>query len=251
MSLKSIYIIILLLSSQIAYAIELIEEYMTEDYPPYNFKNESQKITGIAVDILYEMFIIMGIQDQNINLYTWARGYRLAQVDDKKNVIFSTTKTNARTPMFKWVGPISTTKVAVFCRKDAGVNINNDDDLKKYIYSVLRDDIGCLKLLEKGVADSNLNKKTSFDAMVKLVYLNRNKCFAYETNVTKWLLNKYAYDPKVIENAYTLVDGELYYAFNKSVDDHTIYEHQLALDKLKKNSSLFESIFAKYNASYE
>jgi polar amino acid transport system substrate-binding protein len=225
--------------------------YMTEEYPPYNFKSDDGAITGISIDLLGEMHKIMGVSDPKISLLPWVRGYRSAQQAGEMNVIFATTKTGARGPLFKWVGPISNTKVVLFCNANKKVSINNDADLMKYTYSVIRDDIGQLQLTKRNVPKKAIQDVTKFPQMAQLVEIKRRDCFAYEANVSNYLIKKHGMDSKTFKETYTLIDAELHYAFNKSVDDATISSHQMALDKVRGDSSLVESVFGKYGASME
>ena len=85
-------------------------EWMTEEYPPYNFGDEKGVNQGIAVEYLKAMF--KG-SDKDIQLLPWARGYKLVQTKGKYNCLFSMTRTEERESLFKWFGPISNTQVYV------------------------------------------------------------------------------------------------------------------------------------------
>lgn len=222
--------------------------YITEEYPPYNFA-EGEQITGISIDLLNAVHEKMGVSDPNVSLFPWVRGYRVAQTPGKQNVIFSTTRTEEREPKFKWVGPIAKTEVSVFCNKDVNASISSDEDLLDYSFAVIRDDIGELELKNRNVPASSIQDVTKFDMMVNLVSLKRKDCFAYEANVTSYLMKKSGVDSSKFERKYNLVEGELYYAFNKSVDDAEVDKHQKALDEVRADKDALKAINEKYGVS--
>lgn len=47
-------------------------------------------------------------------------------------VLFSTTRTEHREDLFKWVGPISDIKAVVLARVDSGIVIKEPIDMAKY-----------------------------------------------------------------------------------------------------------------------
>jgi len=90
---------------------------MTEQYPPYNFE-QNGLLKGIATDIMVEMFKRDGSKKtiKDIQLLPWARGYK--DVQDKPNtILFAMTRSAEREKMFKWVGPISPTKIVLHAKK--------------------------------------------------------------------------------------------------------------------------------------
>ena len=243
--LKSILAIMLFVPG-LCFAKEV--HYMTEEYPPYNFA-EGNEITGISIDILAEMREKMNMEPPKVSLFPWVRGYRFAQMPNKHNVIFSTTRTEDRIPKFKWVGPIAKTEVSVFCNKNVKAEISNDEDLSKYTYAVIRDDIGQLELTSRNVPKSSVQDVTKFDVMVNLVKTGRKNCFAYEGNVASYLMQKSGVNANDFERKYVLIQGELYYAFNKSVSDSDIETHQKALDEVRADKDLLDSIYSKYGVN--
>ena len=80
-------------------------EYLTEEYPPYNYSDPQGQPTGLAVDLLQMIWQHSGVTPQPVRILPWARGYYL--LTQKPNVVlFSTARTEAREDLFKWVCPI-------------------------------------------------------------------------------------------------------------------------------------------------
>ena len=60
----------------------------------------------------------------------WAQGYTMAQ--RQPNVaLYSTTRTESRENLFKWVGPLATMKWVFFAKAGSGIKISSLDDAKK------------------------------------------------------------------------------------------------------------------------
>lgn len=101
--MKLITAVLALLSTQ-AMALTLT----TEDYPPFNFAKDGGKtITGSSTDVMNEVLKRTGIK-ATIALLPWERAYKEARWMTKILGIYSTTRTEAREKLFKWVGPLVT-----------------------------------------------------------------------------------------------------------------------------------------------
>lgn len=218
-------------------------EIMTEEYPPYNF-TEKGKVVGIAADLLTEVFTASGdkMHAKGPQVLPWANGYKQAQEAGKMNMLFSTTRTAARESLFKWAGPIADTKVSVFAPKGSTKKITSPEDLKKYSFAVIRDDIGHQLLKEKGVPDDKITAVDRFELIGKMMEGGRVDFFAYEQNGGFWHAKLNGMSGK-FEPAFELNSGQLFFAFNKSVPDADIKKFQDAIDKVK---SKLDDIRKKY-----
>ncbi len=87
--------------------------FMTEQYPPYNLE-EDNKLQGIAVDTLALMLQRAGSKQtrEDIEMLPWARGYKRV-LSEPNTCLFSTTRTEERENLFKWVGPIAPTQLGL------------------------------------------------------------------------------------------------------------------------------------------
>ena len=86
--------------------------YLTEEYKPYNFTGEDGAPTGFAIDLLHLVWQKTGTPVQPVSILPRARGYYL--LTQKPNVVlFSTARTEARNPLFKWACPIGYAEIVL------------------------------------------------------------------------------------------------------------------------------------------
>lgn len=84
----------------------------TENDPPRSFKNSQGKITGSAVDVVQELMNRLN-RFEPIQIRSWQDAYTFL-TRGPNTLLFSVAKTKTRTPMFRWVGPIGTSKLQMF-----------------------------------------------------------------------------------------------------------------------------------------
>jgi len=222
--------------------------FNTEIYPPYNL-TEQGKLQGISVDLLILMLKNMKTKHihNDIRLAPWARGYQTA-LKQKNACVFSTTRTKEREHKFKWVGPIISTTISVFAKKEKHIKIHSIQDLKKYRTGVVIDDIGEQLLVAQGIKLKNLDRMSGVHVILQSIQkLNKNRIdlFAYEENATKWTIKKQDFNPDHYEVVYMLKKGELYYACNKRTSNKLLQQLQRALDHLKVSGE-YQQILNEY-----
>jgi polar amino acid transport system substrate-binding protein len=215
---------------------------MTEDYPPYNYKNDKGQIEGIATDIVREIIKQTGDKD-NIKVLPWARSYMYIQ-KKKNQVLFSMTRTEQREKLFKWVGPIASNNWVFFAKKGSNIKINSLDEVKnsKYKIGTYKNDACELFLKEKGF--KNIASVPKDDLNVKKLIKQR---------INLWIVGEYQGLVKAakfgkidqIEKVFDVKATQLYIAFSKDVSDDTINRWQKELDNLKANGK-YQKILDKY-----
>lgn len=220
--------------------------WMSEQYPPYNYVDEDGTPKGVTFDVLFKMFERVGhsLPPSEIDFLPWARSYRTLQ-DEPNTALFSMTYTDERQKLFKFVGPIIPSKVAVISRKDRNLDINSAKDLNNLKIGAIRDDIGEQMLLSLGVNKSAINQSSNTENMLKMLQHGRVDAVAYGFDIVLWNLKKMGEDPNNYEVTYTLKEGEMGYAFHKDVDPAVLEKLQKALDELKADGTV-EQISAKY-----
>lgn len=103
----------------------------TEDYPPFNMqKAGTDEIVGMSSDLLRHAFERAKV-DYKITLYPWARAYDMAR-QDANTCVYSTTRTEEREPLFKWVGPLAHNDWMLFGRADSP-KLASLSDAKAYV----------------------------------------------------------------------------------------------------------------------
>ena len=220
---------------------------VTENYPPLNFE-QGGKVRGIAADLLGEMLRQAGSRKTraDFQVWPWARAYQTS-LTQKNVLIFAITRTEARENLFKWVGPIMPSKIALFAKKSRNIRIKDAAELlaSDYRIGVVRDDIGEQRLQELGVKPERLHPNTSVQAVAKMLAADRVDMWAYGTHVVLWNMKELGIPSNDYEEVYTLVESQQYYALSKDVSDTVVKKLQDALNTLKTNGKLTE-ILARY-----
>lgn len=219
--------------------------FITEQYPPFNYE-ENGKITGIATDVLEKILEDLGSKQRakDIKVLPWARGYKYAQ-KNPNTCLFSTTRTEARENLFKWVGPISSNRNVLIAKKSKKLKIKSDEDLKGLQIGVIWDDIAEIRLVEKGMNIDAIQKTSETKSNITKLKRDRIDAWGYSEMVAFWELKSQGINASEYEVIYVLDESFLYFAFHKDTPDATIKKIQLALDKLKSNGT-YAKIFKKY-----
>lgn len=218
---------------------------ITEDYPPFNFEQDG-KLKGISTEIVGELLKIGGSDKtiDDIKLISWARGYNLAQTEPN-HALYSTTRTEKRETLFKWVGPFVPTVVGLIAKKERGLVISSADDLQKLRIGAVRDDIGHQLLLEVGMPTDRLEAVQFNDQNYKKLFSDRIDAIAYETTVSNWRIRNMGQNPEDFEVIHELRRAELYLALHKDTPDEIVTGLQKALDMIKRNGT-YQAILDKY-----
>lgn len=222
--------------------------FMTEIYPPYNFK-EKNMIKGISVDVLELMFKKLDSNKtrKDIKILPWARSYFYLQ-NNKNTALFSMTRTQKRENIFKWVGPITSTTISLIAKKSQHIKITSNKDMLNYKIGAVRDDIGEQLLIDEGILPKQIEDVGGVDALFKLIKMfdrDRFDMLAYEESVTKWEQKRNGFDPDKYEVVFQLKKGFLYFAFHKETPTQLINELQNILNEIKKEGRVQE-IVKKY-----
>lgn len=216
--------------------------FITEEFPPYNY-TESEIARGITVDVLLEAAEAAGLplERKDIRSLPWARGYQMVQKGPGVS-LFAMTHSQAREPLFKWVGPVVATRVVLMARKARQLKVNTPADLAAYQIGAIREDIGHLLLRELGVADKNLQLSASAISIASMLSKDRIDFWAYDEATASWFIKRLGFNSADFEAVYVLKEGEMYYAFSLDVDDAPLQRLQAGLDRLKKQRRYLDII---------
>ncbi len=225
--------------------------YYTEEYPPFNFREDGE-IKGIAVDLLREAVALSGVSipKSNIILLPWSRSYRSALLQENSG-LFSTTRTPHREDLFQWVGPIDVAKVSIIARKGSGIVINEPLDIGKYRIGVMRDDVGEQMLFSLGVPRESMQEASIVSRLIEQLYKKRIDLMVYDERSAAWLFEQAGYSRDSFETVYVMEQSAIYYAFNKDVDKSIIEELQKNINTLKNTNDAnginrYQAIFEQY-----
>jgi len=200
---------------------------LTEDYPPLNYVDQ-KIVTGPAVELVRQIRKRLNI-DEKIQVYPWARGYKLLETQPG-TVLFSVTRTELREKLFKWVGPLAEKKIGLFARKDSSIVVNTLEEAKKYLIGVQREGVGMQHLRAEGF--TKFDAATKPEANLKKLLNGRNDLW-YSSNATAFgNCRKLKLKSCDVKPVIVLKNTFMYIAFNKGTPDIVIQSWQKAYDDL-------------------
>ncbi|WP_299471875.1 ABC transporter substrate-binding protein [uncultured Roseibium sp.] len=210
---------------------------MTEEYPPFNYQDGSG-LNGISVEIMAEIFrrTNSGHGRGDIELLPWARGYNLT-LQRPGHALFSTTRTQDREELFKWVGPFVPTVVGLTAKKSRELDIKTVHDLANIRIGVVKDDVGQLLLRAQGVPDDRIEAVLSNEQNFRKLMAGRVDAISYETKVTRWGLQQFGANLDDYETVYELDRGQLYLALHHQTSDDVVESLQSAFNSLVKDGT--------------
>ncbi len=222
---------------------------ITEQYQPYNFidpNDSSQKIQGIAVDLLVEMLAKAGSSQsiKDIQMQPWARGYE-ALKNEKNTLLFSTTRTKERENSFKWACPINEIKTELIALKSSKIKISDLKDLLKYQIGSVRDDVGEQLVVSAGVPLGKLKRTAKYESNLKKLQTSRIDLYVGSMDSIDAMCQNIGCKTDIFESVHTLDVSQLCFAFNKQTDDGLISTLQKALDKIVAQGRI-EELHKKY-----
>lgn len=230
-------ILVLLASSALAEPLRLV----TEDYPPYAFR-ENGALAGASVEQINLVMKATG-QDHTIEIMPWARALALAETQPRY-CVFTTTHNAERDPNFKWVEPLLSGRTLLIREAGANVHPANLDEAKAFLVGATRDDFTVDLLKAKDfvkidlAADFNLNLKKLMAGRIEMMPIAED------------YYNKLRKEGIAIERVLVLSEQVYSLACNKSVPDGDIARMQTALDKLIADGTQ-AALFKKYGLEIE
>ncbi len=220
----------------------------TEDWSPYQFEKNGV-LKGISVDVLEELLVAIGSSQsrKDFKVAPWARGYFFLQ-HTPHSILFLTTKTKARSSLFKWVGPVFQNSTYLFAKKSRSIKITSVDELSKYRIGSILNDVGEHYLFELGVQEKKLHRASN--SINNLQMLNLDRIDMVVDNMENLKANADAtgisinnYEPVMI-----LATEDVSYAFHLNTPDWIISRFQIEFDSLVSSGKL-DKIYDKYGAT--
>ncbi len=207
-------------------------KFITEEYPPYNY-TENGEPKGIAVDLLLNATKAAGspVLKSDIEVTAWARGYNMA-LSGPNVVLFSTTRTEERENLFKWVGPIAEIRIVLIAKKSSGIKISDPKQINQTV-GVVREDVGDQLVKAAEIPDNMVNRTTKPEGVAKMLISDRVKMWAYPEVTAFSFLEAAGENPDDYEVVHVLKSSHLYFAFSKDVSDAMTQKLQSGIDSLK------------------
>ena len=220
--------------------------FITEQLPPYTFVNDDSEKVGIYMDIVVDLLEEVGstIRRDDIQFYPWARAYNTLKVD-KRAVVFTTSRTKEREPLFKWVGPLSSYVNQIVVLRSRDIHINSNSDLHKYRLGAVRNTFDEISLLERGVNIGSLTSVNNPKQLITMLLKGRIDGFAYSKDVASYLIKQEGIELEVIDFILELKHTKLYLALNIDIPDEIVKTLQDGLDEMK-NRPQYQHYFDRY-----
>lgn len=228
-------IFFLLLSSGMA-AID----FYTHPIRPFSF-SENGTLRGLAVEIVYEMMERCG-QSREITLIPFSRGLQRVQ-HEEDTAFFIVAKRPEREDAVKWVGPIISSGVYFYKRKDRDITIATLDDLKNHdlAIGVGRGNADHTFLQSQGV--TNLHPAADHKRSLMMLMAKRVDVTPMSELVMPEVAREAGIGLEEIENTMVkLYESSLYLVFSLNVPDATITKWQKALDEMKSSGRYRELV---------
>lgn len=220
-------------------------QWLTEDYPPFNYQSESGELIGIVTDILYLVYNELDIEfpKQHIALVPWARLYHNLE-NYPQYAGFSMVNTPERKKKFKLVAVPLPTKTSIMVMADKKSLLENKPQ-KELTIAVVRQDIG-QHLLNIHNIPAKQEVTTSANSMLKMLISNRVDAIAYGEEVAVFKFNNLDIKKGNIVPIY-LLDGNSFnnYVFHKDTPACVINLFTKALEVLNNKGELIK-ISSKY-----
>jgi len=218
-------------------------DVMTENYPPFNYKDKNQKITGMTTDIVLEIMKSIDEVDE-IKMMPWARAYK--QITNNQNkVLFSMTRTKQREYLFKWVGPIADNSWVFYARSDSKIKINSLEDARNEKYKIGTYLDGANELFLKENDFYNLYSVPNDLLNVKKLIKGRIDLWAAGETQGLYKAKQLDVNPLKLKKLFKIKETKLYIAFSRTTPNSIIKLWQNELDKMKKDGR-YKLITDKY-----
>lgn len=190
---------------------------VTEEQPPMNYADPVDgSVRGISTELIAAMMKAANLTF-DVTLMPWKRAYRLAQAEE--NVcVYTTVRTPAREPEFKWVAPLFKSGWAFYKAPGSGVVIDTVEDLRNYIVSATTETLAISGIREQlGVQVVEVPRDSR---ALKLVYDGRADVWVSGI-FTAFSVSGFV-DKPLPELAFLWHTMELGLACNKATDDDIV-----------------------------
>jgi polar amino acid transport system substrate-binding protein len=228
---------------------------ITENYPPFNFVDKNNNVTGQSTDIVRA---IMEKTDTQANIEVMPLSEGLALAEKGPNVaIYSLNRTPQREDLFKWVGPIGSYEQVFYAKKGTAAAAralfySQLEDVKKVEkIGVYQGDAGAQFLASQGFTNLDYSL-TDVEALKKLMDGTVQLWLGNENGLAITAEQAGVNPDELVMVPTVVIQADLYIAFSKDVPDSTVVAWQSALDSLKQerdvdNKTAYEKIMAKWD----
>jgi len=205
----------------------------TENFPPFNMaeggKNFAKEahIHGVSADTVREMFKRAGIAYSMTLRFPWDRIYG-STLELPNHGLFSTSMTDARRPLFKWVGPIAQYDSVLLSAPGSTVRLNSLEQAKGYTIGAYKSSAVSQRVEAQGLTPVN-----SLRDQENLQKLLSGKIDLWATSDPVWRYYARQEGVSGLNTVLVFNSSPLYLALNKDTPDEVVTRLQQALDEMK------------------
>lgn len=207
---------------------------LTENFPPFNMaannKNfaRDQNIQGLSADIVREMFKRAGI-DYSLTLrFPWDRIYKQA-MNSPDHGLFSTSMSEARRPLFKWVGPIAQYQSVLVGLKGSSPQLDNLEQARAYRIGAYQSAAVSQHLERLGFKPLNALRDQE-----NIRKLQRGQIDLWATSDPVWRFYAKEQGVSGLDTALSFETSQLYLALNKDIPDEVVERLQASLEQMRR-----------------
>lgn len=221
------------------YATEI--KFLAHSLEPLVFKNGEQK--GFSSELVSLMMNI-NADSKEITIMPFPRALHTVQTEPDY-ALFPVARTKDREETLKWVGPLLTSSVYLYKRKNIHIETNSLSEISNlYTIGVARNNADHRYMTQKKI--DNIRLVDTQPQTIKMLAMGRIDFTPISDLIMANMLKKADFDTSMIERTnIKLYKSNLYLAFSSNTKDHEIKKWQHALDKLKK-SGQYQIIYNKY-----
>ena len=205
----------------------------TENFPPFNMaeggKNfaKEEHIQGISADTVREMFKRAGIDYSMTLRFPWDRVYQ-ATLDFPNHGLFSTSMTDDRRPLFKWVGPIAQYESVLLSAPGSNLKLTSLEQAKGYTIGAYKSSAVSQRVEAQGLTPVN-----SLRDQENLQKLLSGTIDLWATSDPVWRYYARQEGVGALNTVLVFNSAPLYLALNKDTPDEVVTRLQNALDEMK------------------
>lgn len=213
--------------------------WLTEQYPPFHFK-QGQKKQGFAIDILNEIFSsnqIVFNSNRQIFVFPWARA--LKEISTNPNAALLTMAyTEERDKLYVLSEPLFTEKVVLLSLQQQDTDITDLQQIENMVVGVVRDDIGERLLKDLGPDELHLTHVLSSRELLQMLIRERVDAIAYSLDIIQYQLKQLSNSQYQVKVHKVLAELPTSIAFNKQVDPALLKMVNDSIVALKANGTI-------------
>ncbi|WP_372654332.1 substrate-binding periplasmic protein [Halobacteriovorax sp.] len=219
-------------------------DFITENWPPYNYE-EDNKIKGYSAEVI--RLVMKELKTEaKIKIYPSNRAKQVLD-NSKRSMFFSFIKTPQRENKYKWIGPIGKQHIPFYKRKGSTLKIESIEDAKK-VHSICCRNSGLVYTALKNLGFNNLDTSKNAINIYSKALMGRCDLAISDTPIgySYWMDKLKQPHDNLEKTPVNVSDSDIYIVATKDIPDSEIKVWQEALDKV-----LLSETFFKIKEKYE